>query len=383
MKILQINASYKPAYGYGGPTLSVSKLSEALIKKGCIVEVFTSTANGKAELPVTTNIPQLVDGVRVSYFKRLTKDHSHFAPRLFLTLWKTVHAFDLVHIHAWWNLISILSCLIAHLRGIPVVFSPRGTLSSYTLSHKHSIMKKLFQHFAGRFLLNRCHLHSTSLREQKSITHLLKPLSSFQLLNLVNLPVHIPKVLPENGLLKLLFLSRIAEKKGIELLFEALSGLNFPYQLSIAGNGDQCYIIKLKALSRHYRIEQHIRWLGFTGTDKFELMAQHHLLVLPSYDENFGHVVIESLSVGTAVLVSNKVGLANYVRKNNLGWVCQTSAIAIKNSLFAIYHSQGMLEMIRAFAPGKIIKDFNNDKLINAYVHMYQQIIRSAKTAHD
>ncbi|HTE01349.1 MAG TPA: hypothetical protein VK668_18815, partial [Mucilaginibacter sp.] len=82
MKILQVNASYKPAYVYGGPTMSVSKLSEQMVKAGCIVEVFTTTANGPVELPVVPDKQTNIDGVPVTYFKRLTKDHSHFSPAL-------------------------------------------------------------------------------------------------------------------------------------------------------------------------------------------------------------------------------------------------------------------------------------------------------------
>jgi len=42
--------------------MSVSMLSEELIKEGISVEVFSTTANGKAELPVQTGMPVEVDG---------------------------------------------------------------------------------------------------------------------------------------------------------------------------------------------------------------------------------------------------------------------------------------------------------------------------------
>jgi len=376
MKVLHINASYKPAYIYGGPTLSISKLCEQLVKNGCSVEVFSTTANGTAELPVIKNIQQQVDGISVRYFKRLTKDHSHFSPRLLIALWKDIRNFDVVHIHAWWNLVSVFSCLIAHLRSVPVVLSPRGTLSPYSFLNRNRMLKKLFHFAVGRSLLNRCHIHTTSEREQQAIIQLLKPLSVFHSYNLVNLPAYLPSQLRENGLLRLLFLSRIQQKKGIELLFKALSELNFPYQLSIAGDGDKTYLKKLKKLSLRYRIADHIKWLGFKGLDKFQLMAQHHVLVLPSYDESFGNVVIESLSVGTAVLISNKVGLATFVRKNNLGWICKTSSSSVRDSISKINASPGVLDIIREFAPPIVVSQFNEDKLIKAYLQMYQEIVQ-------
>lgn len=374
MKILQINASYKPAYVYGGPTMSVSKLSEQLVKAGCNVEVFTTTANGTEELKLNTAVPHQVDGVTVRYFKRLSKDHSHFSPQLLLTLWKEVRTFDLVHIHAWWNLVSILSCFIALIRNVPVVLSPRGTLSPYTFANRHIRLKKMLHLSIGKFLLNRCHIHSTSEREQAAIAKLLKPKSIFNVYNLVNLPVSIPHPADQSGLLSLLFLSRIEHKKGLDLLFEALAELSIPYQLCIAGSGDEAYVETLKMKSRQHGIEERIDWIGFKTDSKFELIARHDVLILPSHDENFGNVVIESLCVGTSVLISKEVGLADYVQKNNLGWICDTTVSSIQENLNHIYHSAGKLKIIREFGPAVIANGFNDHKLIQQYLNMYRLI---------
>ena len=110
IKLLQIIAAYKPAYIYGGPTMSVSKLCEALTKTEIEVEVLTTTANGKDELNVRPAKSIDVDGVKTTYFKRLTKDHTHFSPALLLTLRKkikeqrattqTPNANLIIHIHA-------------------------------------------------------------------------------------------------------------------------------------------------------------------------------------------------------------------------------------------------------------------------------------------
>ena len=81
-------------------------------------------------------------------------------------------------------------------------------------------------------------------------------------------------------------------------------------------------------------------------------MQQHDLMVLPSHDENFGNVVIESLSVGTAVLISKNVGLADYVTENNLGWVCdlnEDSVSAIISTGLALESDK--LQAIRQQAP--------------------------------
>lgn len=348
------------------------------MESGNEVEVFTTTANGPEELSVTKNIPQNVDGVMVRYFNRLTKDHSHFSPQLLITLWKEVKTFEIVHIHAWWNLVSVLSCFIALIKRVPVIVSPRGTLSPYSFTNRNKFIKKTLHALIGRPLLNRSYIHATSQREQEAMQKLLKPKSIFTIYNAVKFPAHQPTQIQEGPVLKLLFLSRIDPKKGLELLFAGLSGIPIPYRLTIAGSGDESYISSLKKLSQQYQIEPHLNWVGFKANNKFEFIARHHLLVLPSYDENFGNVVIESLSVGTAVLISKEVGLAQYVQENNLGWVCDTSAESIKDSLHKIYHAPGILDIIREFAPVIIVNEFNENKLIKQYLQMYQQISSSA-----
>ncbi|RME09021.1 MAG: glycosyl transferase, partial [Bacteroidetes bacterium] len=54
MKILQLIPTYKPAYVYGGPIFSVSKLCETLAAEGHEVRMLTTTANGPDELQVPT-----------------------------------------------------------------------------------------------------------------------------------------------------------------------------------------------------------------------------------------------------------------------------------------------------------------------------------------
>ena len=82
LKVLQICAAYKPAFIYGGPTMSLAILNEQLIRAGITTEVYVTTANGKTELPVLAGATMVIDGVPVTYFKRITKDHSHFSPSL-------------------------------------------------------------------------------------------------------------------------------------------------------------------------------------------------------------------------------------------------------------------------------------------------------------
>jgi glycosyltransferase involved in cell wall biosynthesis len=378
LKILQINASYKPAYVYGGPTMSVSKLCEQMVKADHRIEVFTTTANGAIELPVVTNQQTIIDGVAVTYFKRLTKDHSHFSPALLARLWKEVKSFELVHIHAWWNLVSVLSCWIALMRGVPVLVSPRGTLSAYSFTNKNNLPKKIIHHLLGKHLLKRSSIHVTSQREKTGIEAIIHPKQIINIPNFILLPdVVSDNVSKSDGCLKLLFFSRIEEKKGLDILLNALASVTILYHLTIAGDGDPGYIEKLKAVAATSGVSGHISWIGFQRDNKFKLLGQHDLMILPSYDENFGNVVIECLGTGTAVLVSKYVGLADYVAENNLGWVCELEEKNIAHYINHIAQESDKLSAIREHAPVLIRNDFNEESLREKYIDMYHQIVNN------
>ncbi|MFW0717098.1 XrtY-associated glycosyltransferase XYAG1 [Pedobacter sp. N23S346] len=390
MKILHITASYKPAYIYGGPIQSVGKLCEAIALQAqhhrINLEIFTTTANGKTELDVETNKQIEVDGVRVTYFNRWTKDHSHFSPGLLLGLRKVLRQTHkdnekiVVHIHAWWNLVSVLSCFIAKWYKVPVVLSPRGMLTGYSQNNRHSFFKSLIHKTIGRKLLQYCHIHATSLQEVKDIDQIVKPKSVTVIHNLIQISkkhfnVRNSESTNEQFCFRMIFLSRIEEKKGLALLFDALAKLETPWTLTIAGSGEKKHVESLKQKTEQLKVNDRIKWIGqVSNQDKFELLAQHDLLVLTSYNENFANVVIESLSVGTPVLVSDQVGLSDYVLEKELGWITALNPADIQKSLLKATNDYEKRNLIRQEAPMFIAKDFKDNSLVQKYLNLYQNI---------
>jgi glycosyltransferase involved in cell wall biosynthesis len=398
MKILHITASYKPAFIYGGPIYSVSALCEALVKSADRslksespssllhnVEVITTLANGKEEHPYPSGALKIVEGVPVRYFKRLTKDHSHFSPALLWHLWKTAKTFDVIHIHSWWNLVSMGSVLICIIKGIKPIVSPRGMLGNYTFSKG----KTLFHNFIGKYLLRKCDFHATTMMEAEEIALRIGKAEIVDLMEWKSrrsedrsrksiLPiiyvlhniVKQPKILPEkirlfDGTLKLIFLSRIHPKKGIELLLDALAEVQFPFSLSIVGEGATDYVESLKLKVESLKLSQAVKWIGAVyGDEKFKLLAEHDLLVLPSYNENFANVVIESLAVGTPVLISEHVGLKNYIEDNNFGKVFKLKEIKSDMENFYQLLSDGKFEI----STDRLV---NSRNLIELYQKMY------------
>ncbi len=420
MKILHVNASYKPAYVYGGPTISVAKLCEEVgfdsaqpdegfaqsgfdsaqpdndslptrqagaqpdsdYRQKIEVSVYTTLANGREELPYTNGELLNVNGVNVRYFKRITKDHSHFSPSFLIHFWKNVNVFDIIHIHAWWNLVSVGAAFICVLKGRPYILSPRGTLSTYSFYNRKAIVKRFFHSLVGKPLLKRATFQVSSAKEKRDIEQIFDASAKAYIIpNFVELKRAWEKDFAVNlnhQKAEILFFSRIEEKKGLEFLLEACALLTIPYHLTIAGSGEEVYVRTLKILSEKLGIAQHVTWLGLVASEhKFEVLAQYDLLVLPSYDENFANVVIESLACGTPVLLSPKVGLADYVTEKKLGWVVDQDSKLIASHLEMIFEKTKAESIsLRKAARLTIKEDFSEKALTKAYIHFYQSIMK-------
>ncbi|HEY4198174.1 MAG TPA: glycosyltransferase [Mucilaginibacter sp.] len=376
MKCLQIVPAYKPAYVYGGPIYSVSALCEELIKAGHQVTVITTTANGKSELEVTPGKMYCVDGVDVLYFKRYTKDHTHFSPGLLGYLWKNINDYDVVHIHSWWNLISLIAVIICAIKSKRPVLSPRGMLSEYTRGANHTFSKRIIQSLVGKPFLSKVKFHATSLAEKEEILRIYPKAAVAVIFNFVALPDYKGRSVASRESSQrenMLFLSRITPKKGLELFFTSLKAIEWNFHLTIVGPYDPDYRTSLMDLSRSDGLENKITWAEpVYGDQKYDLLAANDLLVLPSYNENFANVIIEALAFGCPVLISDMVGLAPYIAEKNLGWVTKVDAEDITQKLNEQHEDVDRKEWIRKNAPQIIQEDFKGENLVNSFIALYR-----------
>lgn len=377
MNILFIVPSYKPAYIYGGPIVSVARLAESLVQIGHTVTVYTTTANGPDELDMPLDQPVMMDGVRIHFFRRITKDHTHVSPALWKAVWATAKDYDAVHIHSWWNFLIMGASLICTMKGIKPVLSPRGMLCEYIFQNKNQFKKKLLHHTLGKHLLSRTYLHVTSDVEWNDCLKLNNNWRGGLIHNIVDLP-YLPVAEQshhDTRVFTIGFLSRVDPKKGLDILIRALAGVDFPFVLKIAGSGDEAYMAELRRLIVAEGLEGSVEWAGWKkGAEKFEFLADVDLFALTSHNENFAVVVIESLSVGTPVLVSEHVGLSRYVKERNLGWVTTLGLNEVRARLTEAYRARNERLRIRQEAVPIIRADFNEEKLAADYAEMYRNV---------
>jgi glycosyltransferase involved in cell wall biosynthesis len=122
-----------------------------------------------------------------------------------------------------------------------------------------------------------------------------------------------------------LFLARIQEKKGCDLLLEAFARVASTapdLDLVMAGPDQVGWQAKLQRTASQLGISDRVHWPGMLSGDiKWGALRAAEAFVLPSHSENFGISVVESLAVGRPVLISNQVNIWPEIRSDGVGLV--------------------------------------------------------------
>jgi glycosyltransferase involved in cell wall biosynthesis len=123
----------------------------------------------------------------------------------------------------------------------------------------------------------------------------------------------------------LIFLGRIHEKKGCDLLVNAyvktFGGPGAP-KLVFAGPDQQGMIGRLLQTVKEAGMEGSVVYAGMLhGPDKWGALAGAEAFVLPSHQENFGVAVAEALACGTPVLISDQVNIWREIQRAGAGLV--------------------------------------------------------------
>jgi glycosyltransferase involved in cell wall biosynthesis len=123
----------------------------------------------------------------------------------------------------------------------------------------------------------------------------------------------------------LLFLSRIHEKKGCDLLIRAFAEIARAHRdlhLVMAGPDQTGWVAHLKSLAHELGVQDRLSWPGMLqGQMKWGAFYCAEAFVLPSHQENFGIAVAEALGCGLPVLISDKVNIWHEVVEYRAGLV--------------------------------------------------------------
>ena len=114
----------------------------------------------------------------------------------------------------------------------------------------------------------------------------------------------------------ILFVGNIIKRKNVDLLIEAKKQIQNNASLVFVGDGP--YLEKLKNKVEHECLEGNLDNVYFIGSrgDVEDIIPSCDLLVLPSFSESFGLVLIEALACGKPVIGSNIGGIKEIITED-------------------------------------------------------------------
>ena len=117
---------------------------------------------------------------------------------------------------------------------------------------------------------------------------------------------------------------RIHKKKGFDMILPAMAAARAkgPSRLVVVGPDEGGYLNEVEQMIRAHELSDRVTFTGMLGGQELaDAYAGLDALVLPSYEENFGMVVVEAAAQGTPVIVSEPVGLRDWVAERGVGEV--------------------------------------------------------------
>jgi glycosyltransferase involved in cell wall biosynthesis len=331
LHILHVIGSLSPATG--GPAEGVRQLVEAYIEVGAGIELVCLDKPGESFL---SGIACPVHALGPSFLGKYG-----FSPRLWQWLKGNAHRFDALVMNGIWTFPGVAVRFAARRAQRPYGIFTHGALDpwfnrKYPLKHLKKMLYWPLQHAVLRDA--RAVFFTTALERDLAKTSF-RP-SHW---NSVVVPygIHDPAGrckdpaaqieafwlrLPElRDRRYLLFLARIHEKKGCDLLLTAFANIagSIPEtDLVIAGPDQEGMQGRLQRLAARLGIADRVHWPGLvTGDNKWGALRGCDAFVLPSHQENFGIAVVESLAVGRPVLISNQVNIWPDIEADGVGLV--------------------------------------------------------------
>ena len=397
MKILQVTPYFYPAWAYGGPARIVYELSKQLVKKGHQVTVFTTDAyTPKERIQKVGSSPYDINGIGTFYFKNISnliawRFKIFLSPGLFLKLAKTIKQFDIIHAHEYFSLQSFFVALLAKKNKIPYVLSAHGSLDPGRLKRK-SVFKRIYYFLMGKVILKNAKKLVASA-EAGSLQYQGFKIPESKIVIIPNgvdfkkFPLKDEKVLSNQfkkkynlqGKRIILYLGRIHQIKGIDLLVNAFSDLILKLEdihLVIVGPDDG-YLPELKEKVKQRKITLKTTILDFLDDkEKLEAFAAADVFALPSVSEGFSLTVVEAAMTGTPVVITKGCHVPE-VERYEAGIIIPREEKQLERAIFKILTNQKLQRTFGKNARKMVREKFTWEKVAEQTEALYKEVLRN------
>jgi glycosyltransferase involved in cell wall biosynthesis len=181
----------------------------------------------------------------------------------------------------------------------------------------------------------------------------------------------------ETEKIKILFGATIIERKGLAYLLKAYQKIASEFHnvvLEIAGGG--MLLNQMKEYALKLNLSDKVKFHGVVKHKRMlELMNECDVFILPSWDEAFGVVYLEAMSLGKAVIGSLGEGIEDVIEHNQNGLLVKTKDVdSIYNNLKLLIRD-GDLRKRLGVSGQKSVGNLTWENNAKQYIELYEKVI--------
>jgi glycosyltransferase involved in cell wall biosynthesis len=303
---------------------------------------------------------------------------------------------SVAHLHTLWMSSNVQFSSICRRRGVPYVVSIHGMLDDWSMQQR-GLKKRLFLTLGGRrYLTAAGALHYTCRGERDQArkwapkgNHLVVPtfvdLRPYRQLPGPELAASRFKIKPDVPLL--VFLSRIHPKKGAHILIDAagkLAAKGRDFQVVIAGAAapsERGYEDGLREQIKRQNLSDRVQLAGLiTAEEKLSLLDAADLFVLPTFQENFGMVLVEAMAAGTPVVTTRGADIWPEIESAG-GAICDNTPDAFAQTVDRLLSDPNAMADAGRRCRAWVMENLNEEQLTTGFEQMYFQLLAAPKSA--
>ena len=181
MRICLISSSFFPAISYGGPISATWGLAKSIACDDVQVFISTTNANGNDRLNVPLN--KFIQKEKNLFIKYYHEEFiNKFSFSFLFGIWSDIKKSNVIYIQYLFSYTVIISLLFSFIQSKKVVICPRGSFSSYTLTYKRSLLKRIWINLFFTPFRNLIIWHASSYLEKNDIKKIF-PNSKVEIVN--------------------------------------------------------------------------------------------------------------------------------------------------------------------------------------------------------
>jgi glycosyltransferase involved in cell wall biosynthesis len=168
---------------------------------------------------------------------------------------------------------------------------------------------------------------------------------------------------------RLLVVTRMFERKGVQFLLKALEGLPDEFDVHVVGDGPYLETLKTMAAELGVRAKFY-GYMDNDSTDLRDLYETASVFVFTSESENFPIVLLEAMAAGTAIITTSGTGCAEVVGDAAL-LVPPRDADALRSALEKLSRNPELVKELASAARERVVKRFGWERVIELHLEVY------------